>query len=66
MQKWLARLAFSFLIVGAVLAWEGYRAYTGRGVPIDRTRAALFLAGAGMCAVLFGAGIRARYRPPAE
>jgi hypothetical protein len=61
-QKWLARLAFSFFIVGAALAWEGYRALNGRGVPTDRTRAALMLSGAAMCAVLGGAGIRARHR----
>ena len=63
-QKWLARLAFSFFIVGAALAWEGYRSYGGRGVPIDRTRASLMFAGAAMCAVLGGAGVRARHRPP--
>ena len=66
-QKWLGRLAFSFFIVGAVLAWEGYRALSGRGVPIDRTRASLLLAGAAMLAVLGGAGVRARHRaPPGE
>ena len=65
MQKWLARLAFSFFIVGAALAWEGYRSLHGRGgAPVDRTRAAFMLAGAAMCAALGGAGIRARHRRP--
>lgn len=64
MQKWLARLAFSFFILAAVLAWEGYRSYHGRGVPLDRARAAWMLGGAAMCAVLGGAGIRARHHEP--
>jgi hypothetical protein len=63
-QKWLARLAFSFLIVGAALAWEGYRSLNGRGVSTNPTRAALMLSGAAMCAILGGAGIRARHRRP--
>jgi hypothetical protein len=54
---WLGRLAFSFIILAAVLAWEGRRA-RDRGQPATwHYVAAALLAGAGM------AGLRERHRP---
>ena len=55
MRKWLARLGFSFLILAAVLAWEGYQAQTGRRGAVSPWRVWGCYAGA---VVLFGAGLR--------
>ncbi|MEO6436776.1 MAG: hypothetical protein ABIP55_13590 [Tepidisphaeraceae bacterium] len=56
MRKWLARLSFSFLILAAVLAWEGRRAaQAGRRSTLHYATAAV-LAAAGI------AGIRERHR----
>lgn len=55
MRKWLARLGFSFLILAAVLAWEGYQAQTGRLGNVPPWRATACYLGA---AVLFGVGLR--------
>jgi hypothetical protein len=57
MRKWLARLAFSFLILAGVLAWEGrVRAQRGES-PMRWYAAAAVLGAAGMV------GIRERHRP---
>jgi hypothetical protein len=61
MQKWLARFSFSFLILAAFMAWEAYKMIAGR-VPMAPARLALFCVGAGVCAALAAAGIRARHR----
>jgi hypothetical protein len=56
MRKWLARLSFSFLILAAVLAWEGRRAaQAGRSANVYYA-AAIVLVGLGL------AGIRERHR----
>ena len=58
MRKWLARLAFSFIILAAWLVWEGRQARE-RGEPATwHYLAAALLTGAAM------AGLRERHRPP--
>ena len=57
MRRWLSRLAFSFLILAAVLVWEARKA-NERGEPTTWYYiGAALLAGAGM------AGMRERHRP---
>ena len=61
MRTWLARLSFALLVVSFVLAWEGYRAATGRA-PGGNGRVALFILGAAFLLGLGLAGIRERHR----
>jgi hypothetical protein len=63
MRRWLARLGFAFLVLAFVLAWEGYRASTGRAIGAGRARVALYYTGAAVLFVLGIAGIRERHRP---
>jgi len=63
-DRWLARLSWSFLIVGVVLFWRGYerdRATVGVDAGII-----LSYVGAVVCAVLAGFGARARHRVSRE
>jgi hypothetical protein len=62
MQKWLARLSFSFLIVGAILAWSAYAALRGYGRPLPEWRIVVHFLLAALCFVLGFAGIHARHR----
>jgi len=59
MQRWLARLSFSFIILAAVFAWEGYKASKS---PDKQSATFAYFAGAGACAVLGLVGIRERHR----
>jgi hypothetical protein len=62
MRQWLARLAFSFLVVGVVLGWQTFRILRGelRGLSTEQT--VLVMAGA-LCALVVGViGIRERHR----
>jgi hypothetical protein len=63
MRKWLARLSFSFIIIGAVLAWEGYKAQGRTGFPPNPTRATICYLAAAICIGTGLAGIRERHRP---
>jgi hypothetical protein len=55
MRKWLARLAFSFILVATVLAWEAYQAQTGRrGPDVPPWRIGAYYLAA---AALFAAGL---------
>jgi len=58
-RRWFARLAFSFIVLGAVAAYEGNRARE-RG---ESTRATLLFAGAAVGVAAGLAGVRARHRP---
>lgn len=60
MQYWLSRAAFSFVILAAFMAWEGYKA--GEAVIVDQQRQWLFWCGAAIFAGLGMAGISARHR----
>jgi hypothetical protein len=53
MKRWLGRLAFSFMIIGGVLAWEGQK----RGGPMNYYIPAMIFI------VLGAAGLRERHRP---
>jgi hypothetical protein len=63
MRPWLERLAFSFLIIAVVLAWEGYKRSVGR-VPIEGPwRITLYYTGAVASAILGFIGTALRHRP---
>ena len=57
MRKWLARLSFSFLVLAAVLFWEGRRARERGETASGYYVGAALLTGAGL------AGLRERHRP---
>jgi hypothetical protein len=61
MTRWLARLAFSFLVLAALLAWTGYKELTTRTHP-STARVALYFVGAGMSVGLAVRGFRERHR----
>jgi hypothetical protein len=61
MNRWLARLSFSFFIVAVVLLWQWYKLSQHSG-PRDSWRLSLYLIGAAAAAVLGLAGVRARHR----
>jgi hypothetical protein len=63
MRTWLARLGFAFLVLAFVLAWEGYRASTGKVPGAGQSRAVLCYTSAAVLFVLGLAGIRERHRP---
>jgi hypothetical protein len=60
-QYWLSRAAFSFVIIAAVLIWNGYKLLQQQP-PAETWRWSLCFIGAGACAALGVAGIRARHR----
>ena len=59
MRRWLARLSFSFIILAAILAWEGYKASK---LPGKQSAKFAYFAGAGVCLVLGMMGIKERHR----
>jgi hypothetical protein len=61
MRRVLAILSFSFLIIAGVLAFEGWRAMV-RPEPPEPWHVALYFIGAAVCVVLWGLGVRERYR----
>ena len=61
-RKWLARLSFSFMLVAAVLAWEGYKSLRGDRGEVSDTRVALCFVGAAIGFALGFAGARERHR----
>lgn len=62
MRRWLARLSFSFLIIGGVLMWDVWRAMNGRGSPMGPWEMRLHFAGALLCIILGFTGIRLRHQ----
>jgi hypothetical protein len=62
MQRWLARLSFSFFIISAVLAWDAYTSVRGRGRALPEWRVKVQFAAAGVLAGLGLIGIRARHQ----
>jgi hypothetical protein len=63
MRPWLERLALSFLIIAAVLAWEAYKGLTGRTPQMGQARINLYLVASVMSIAVGVAGIRSRHRP---
>ncbi len=66
MRRWLARLAFSFMVLAAALAWEGHRARRGDRGPGQAWKAYACFAGAALCFGLGLRGVRERHRASAE
>ncbi|MGH7178570.1 MAG: hypothetical protein ACREJC_14430 [Tepidisphaeraceae bacterium] len=62
MNRWLARLSFSFFIIAVVLVWTARNPLTGTGPRLEPWRSAVYLVAAGLSFVLGVAGIRARHR----
>lgn len=62
LRPWLARFAFSFIIIAIVLLWEGYKALGGNGRPQQAGRAIACFVGAGAFMALGAAGNRERHR----
>lgn len=65
MRRWLARLSWSFLILGLALGYDAWRAHTGRGQPLPEWRIWLQYVAALVFIVLFMAGVKARHHPDA-
>ena len=63
MRPWLERLALSFLIIAAVLAWEAYKGLSGRTPEMSQGRIILYLVASAMSIAMGVAGIRSRHRP---
>lgn len=61
MRRWLIRLAFSFIILAAVFAWEGYKA---RHAQRDWWPAAGYFVAAAALLALGLTGVKARHRDP--
>ncbi len=61
--QWLSRFAFSFIIVGMFLAWEGYQCVQGAAGPVSNWRIMLYFFAAMLCFVLGIIGVRQRHRP---
>lgn len=61
MRRWLARLSFSFLVLGFVLAWQGYRLGQREG---ESSRVTACYVGAAACVAAGLAGVRERHRDP--
>lgn len=66
MQRWLSRLAFTFFILAALLAWDSFTALTGRGRHLPAWRIWVQFALALGCLIFGFAGIRARHLPPQD
>jgi hypothetical protein len=62
MKRVLASLSFSFLILGGVLVWQGYRELTRPGGAIGWRVGTYFVVG-GLCFALGLRGVKERHRP---
>ena len=63
LRRWLARLVFSFVIIGAVLFWTGYKDLRGTDTPRRPNRALVCFIAGGACMALAANGMRERHRP---
>ena len=61
MTRWLARLAFSFLVLAALLVWTGYKELTTHAQP-SRARVAFHFVAAGISTGLAVRGFKERHR----
>ena len=62
-RRWLARLAFSFIILTAVFAYEGYRTKRGDRGPNQEWKMYAFFSAAALSFGLALRGVRERHRP---
>jgi hypothetical protein len=62
MSKWLARFAFSFILLAVVFAWEGRRRQRGDVGAVEPWKVYAFYAAAALCFGLGLRGIRERHR----
>jgi hypothetical protein len=60
-NRWIARFAFTFLILAALLVYQGYRELTTLANP-DKWRIGLYFVGAGIGLGLAVRGFRERHR----
>ena len=63
MRSWIARLSFSFFIIGIVLVWEAYRAVQGQLGPVASWQVTLFLVAAAASFAMGFLGVRERHKP---
>ena len=61
-QRWLARLSFSFFIIAALLFWEVYQISQGSRGSVPAWRISLYLLGIVLSVTLGALGIRAKHR----
>jgi cytochrome c oxidase assembly factor CtaG len=61
-DHWLARLAFSFFIVAALLVWEIYKTLDGQRGPVPSWRIGLYMIATVFAIVMGALGVRARHR----
>ena len=61
-NRWLARLSFSFFIIAAILFWEIYKTLDGRQREVSEWRIALYMIACVFAIVLGALGVRARHR----
>jgi hypothetical protein len=62
MRYWLARLPFTFLILGGWLAYEGYQTANGRNGPGNQLRVVGYFVGAILSIALAIMALRERHR----
>jgi hypothetical protein len=62
-RHWLGRLAFSFILLTVVFAYEGYRTRRGDRGPGQEAKMYAFFAAAAACFVVGLRGMRERHRP---
>ena len=60
-QPWLARLSFTFFIIGGLLLWQAYKS-RAQVPPPPQWLMAMYAVGAALSFVLGLAGVRARHR----
>jgi hypothetical protein len=65
MNRWLARFAFTFLIVAGLLVYRGYREMTTFARP-EKWRIGLYFVAAGMGVGLAVRGFRERHRSQSD
>ena len=62
-QRWISRLAFSFLIIAALLIWQAFHVHRAPSQIPPNVRMILYLIGAFASTVLAVLGFRERHKP---
>jgi peptidoglycan/LPS O-acetylase OafA/YrhL len=66
MKRLMAAMSFSFLIIGAFIAWDAYGALRGFGRNIPTWQIVLEFAGALVCVILAMVGAKIRHQQVRE